>query len=114
MVTQERLSELLHEGEVVVTFTKQDGSTRVMRATQNGHLIPAEKHPTSTTTTKGPAHTLRVFDCDIQEWRSFRYESVTAVDVSRLPQIDPLTATIAVLLFVAGWVEVYMTVWGRS
>ena len=34
-MTKEQLVESLNEGEVVVTFTKKDGSERVMRCTKS-------------------------------------------------------------------------------
>jgi hypothetical protein len=67
----------LAEGCTVV-FTKQDGTERKMRCTLNPASIPQESQPKTdgeeATSTPGP--TIRVFDLDKQQWRSFRWESV--------------------------------------
>lgn len=72
---------LLHDSNIknlCITFTKSDGSAREMRCTLVESTIPTDKipkntdRPTSTTTQ-------RVFDVDKQEWRSFKWESITHV-----------------------------------
>ena len=58
-----------------VTFTKQDGTVRVLLATNHNELIPKEHTP------KGVAPVneaiVRTFDIENQAWRSFRIDSVT-------------------------------------
>lgn len=74
----ELLKNQLSAGVIFVTFTKSNGDERVMRCTTNEFEIPLEKLPKGT----GPKHTdevQRVFDLDVQEWRSFRWDSVTLV-----------------------------------
>lgn len=61
-----------------VTFTKKDGTTRIMRCTRNPNLIPVEFHPKTESTDSGSS--VRVFDLDKQEWRSFIAENVTHID----------------------------------
>lgn len=61
-----------------ITFTKKDGSTRIMRCTRNISLIPKEFHPKEGVNDSGTS--IRVFDLDKQEWRSFIAESVTHID----------------------------------
>lgn len=61
-----------------ITFTKKDGSTRIMRCTRNMHLVPEEFHPKESVTDSGTS--IRVFDLDKQEWRSFIAENVTHID----------------------------------
>ena len=68
-----------------VTFTKQDGTERVMNCTLKPELLPvvevkplAEgKQPRKESTT-----TMRVFDLEKKEWRSFTTQSVTRVEFS--------------------------------
>lgn len=70
--------EVLKTGVAVVTFTKKNGETRVMRCTQNMDRVPTDKHPMGT----GTPYTnnqVRVFDLDKEEWRSFLRDSVTEV-----------------------------------
>ena len=77
---------LLHDENlksgVRVTFTKKDGSERKMQCTLIENKIPTDKRPKGTnesenTSTTGSA--VRVFDTEKQEWRSFRWDSVTKV-----------------------------------
>jgi hypothetical protein len=65
-----------------VTFTKKDGTERAMRCTLAESRIPADKVPKgseeATSQTTGSA--VRVFDTEVNEWRSFRWDSVTKVE----------------------------------
>jgi hypothetical protein len=87
---------LLQNSEVTVTFTKADGTDRDMLCTLDHSRIPVSiAKPVSTTSPvdgivresrkprKEPdPHSIRVFDVEKQEWRSFRFErlkKVTAV-----------------------------------
>ena len=87
---------LLQNSEVTVTFTKADGTDRDMLCTLDHSRIPVSvAKPVSTTAavdgivreSKKPKkepdpHSIRVFDLEKQEWRSFRFErlkKVTAV-----------------------------------
>lgn len=78
---------LLHDENiksgVCVTFTKKDGSERKMHCTLCENRIPTDKLPkggseSENSSTSGSA--VRVFDTDIGEWRSFRWDSVTKVE----------------------------------
>ena len=64
-----------------VVFTKKDGSQREMHCTLAEGRIPEDKQPKqkeeATSQTAGSA--VRVFDLDLQEWRSFRWDSVIKV-----------------------------------
>ena len=79
------LKGALHDGKstVCVTFTKKDGTEREMHCTLSESLIPADKQPVAKETdspTSGSA--VRVFDTTIQEWRSFRWDSIKSVTLS--------------------------------
>lgn len=58
-----------------IIFIKKDGSRRSMRCTQNLAIIPQEKHPKGIGT-GSTADLKKVFDLDIQEWRSFKVDTV--------------------------------------
>ncbi len=75
---QEALKEFLQAGPVVVTFTKVDGTERTMRCTTNIDLIPEEKRPKEGIVYSDEIEptTVRVFELDLQQWRSFRKDSV--------------------------------------
>lgn len=80
---------LLRNGEITVTFVKSDGALREMRCTLNFELIPNEYH-TKVTAMPDPIPNLNkvknrsdetqtVFDLDINQWRSFKYERVKKI-----------------------------------
>lgn len=74
------LKGLLHETELTVTFFKTNGEQRTMRCTLEESKIPADKQPKGTSTKKVSDATLSVFDLDVSDWRSFRYESIKEFD----------------------------------
>ena len=84
---------LLQNSEVTVTFTKADGTDRDMLCTLDHSRIPVSVAKTISTTApvdgivresrkprKEPdPHSIRVFDLEKQEWRSFRFERLRKV-----------------------------------
>lgn len=70
---------------VTVTFTKVDGSVRVMNCTLKPELLPVVevkplqegKQPRKESTTS-----IRVYDLEKSEWRSFTTKNVTRVEFS--------------------------------
>ena len=72
------LQSHLQMGPVKVTFTKKDGSERMMNCTlQEGVVVPHEK--TTERTKEQNADILAVWDIDKSAWRSFRLDSVSAI-----------------------------------
>jgi hypothetical protein len=68
----------LEESIVEVTFTKKDGTERVMNCTLMEDYLPE-------TTGVGRAASfdaVSVYDVDKEDWRSFRWDSVKAVKIS--------------------------------
>lgn len=73
------LKEVLQVNPVTVTFTKKDGTERVMKCTLQPELLPVVetkpivegKEPRKESTTS-----MRVFDLEKKEWRSFTIRSV--------------------------------------
>lgn len=93
---REWIRGLLHSGEITVTFVKADGTEREMLCTLNGHKIPVSvAKPVNLTTGTTPVdgivreskkprkepdpHSIRVFDLEKQEWRSFRFDRLRKV-----------------------------------
>ena len=75
----EYLRGYLSESTITVTFTKKDGTSRVMKCTKQSDLIPAEMQPKGTgSTPTGDA--VSVFDLDKQEWRSFNTSNITHIE----------------------------------
>lgn len=66
-----------------ITFMKKDGTQRVMKCTRNPAQIPEDQHPKDgiSIETNG---TIRVFDLDKNEWRSFIVENVKRIEYSIL------------------------------
>ena len=72
------LAGILEQSVVEITFTKKDGTERVMNCTLLEDYLP------ETTGAGRPAGSdaLAVFDVDADGWRSFRWDSVKAVKLS--------------------------------
>jgi len=74
----ELLNEL-NDGILEVTFTKRDGTKRVMNATLMEELITVQ--PNGNGTAYENDEVIRCFDTDIEQWRSFRVDSVIETKV---------------------------------
>jgi hypothetical protein len=64
-----------------VEFIKLDGTVRTMNCTLNMSLIPEDAWPigADTESLDTVLTVMRVFDTDIEEWRSFRIDNVSKV-----------------------------------
>ena len=65
-------------GIIEVTFTKKDGTERVLKGTLKEEYIPTEHRPKKNSDRKPNPETMAVWDMDKNAWRSFRLESVTS------------------------------------
>jgi hypothetical protein len=83
------LARMLSLGSVTVTFTKVDGTERIMECTIAPHLIPEDNRPirSGELLTEVPTESdqMRVFDLNVGDWRSFRVSSVKEVTLVREP-----------------------------
>ena len=86
MVTQintkegrEWVCETLQTEKLTVFFTKKDGTERKMICTLAENKIPSEKMPKNSGKSKSD-DALAVFDIEKNEWRSFRWDSVTKIE----------------------------------
>ena len=75
------LRELLINNECEVTFTKVDGTKRVMPCTLDPSRLPAAKVTESKKEKAVNDHVLSVFCTDKKEWRSFRVLNVEEVKI---------------------------------
>ena len=84
------LKSHLKFGPVTVTFTKKDGTERVMECTTSPLLVPQE--PVHETNTDNPIDfpapkkekkvnedVMPVFDLESKHWKSFRWDSIKQV-----------------------------------
>ena len=76
-MTYEQIVNALRLGVVNLSFTKvKDGAVREMRATLVSDQIPEDKRPKTDKAPNNEEVACRVFDLDVNEWRSFRYDSL--------------------------------------
>lgn len=88
-IIRDWVRSLLQQSPVTVTFVKADGTVRDMQCTLNWDLIPADKHPgqppvdgivkESKQRKEPDPHSLRVFDIEKKEWRSFRFDRLQKI-----------------------------------
>ena len=76
------------KGYLQVTFVKADGSLRKLRGTMNLELMPQEWRDRRYQHNNGRFYSTSttIFDLDIEEWRSFRNNSI--VEIRILKGID--------------------------
>ena len=71
---------MLRDRELKITFTKKDGTERVMRCTLDPNKLPVQESTETNANRKVSTETMAVFDLDVQGWRSFTKKSVKCVD----------------------------------
>jgi len=75
----ENVVNTLRDGIVKLSFVKvKDGQVRNMRATLSEKFIPDAQKPT--TEVKKNEETVRVYDLDVEGWRSFRINTLQTFD----------------------------------
>tara|TARA_B100001093_G_scaffold132608_1_gene125359 strand:+ start:10902 stop:11174 length:273 start_codon:yes stop_codon:yes gene_type:complete len=72
----EKLKTLLGAYVLEVEFIKQNGDTRKMSCTTKSDKIPETHQPKTENVTTLNEGVLRVFDVEVEGWRSFRVDSV--------------------------------------
>jgi hypothetical protein len=77
-VTRDGVRNILKSREVVLTFVKVDGGVREMRCTLDEQVIPEY---ISKNTRKKNDDICSVWDLDAGAWRSFRWDSLTKIEV---------------------------------
>ena len=76
------LLEILHKSPdpVFVTFTKSDGSERVMKCTLNDKYVVPYERKTDAEKKPRDGDIIPVWDLDNTAWRSFKLSTVTTVE----------------------------------
>jgi len=77
---QTDLIDRLKNGVVEITFTKKDGTTRVMPCTLQESVIPTSTSEKTSTKTKS-ADVCTVWALDVNDWRAFRWDSFQRFEV---------------------------------
>ena len=73
------LKSMLKIGPATVTFIKKDGTERVMNCTLQAEQLPVVELKEDSKPRKESTTSLRVFDLEKTEWRSFTLKSVTRI-----------------------------------
>lgn len=77
------LKDILSVTEATVTFTKVDGTERVMKCTLEAEKLPVVELKEDAKPRKQSDSTkaLRVFDLDKKEWRSFTVKNIKRIEL---------------------------------
>lgn len=75
------LKGMLNIGPVTVTFTKKDGTERVMNCTLESAELPTQVVTEDKKERKKSEDTLAVYDLDAKAWRSFVIKSVKRIQL---------------------------------
>jgi hypothetical protein len=74
------IKDMMHFGPIRVHFQKKDGSIRIMNCTlEESVVVPHEK--TTDRVKEQNDEVCPVWDIDKGAWRSFRYDSVTKIEI---------------------------------
>jgi hypothetical protein len=79
------LKTLLEEQTVEITFTKKDGTERIMKCTLKDDALPVVQNDfgdEDSTVRQKSKDALAVWDIESQGWRSFRWDSIKSVKFS--------------------------------
>lgn len=86
MISKETYKDILQESICLITFTKKDGTERIMRCTLREDLLPIlggvivlHKEPKTISENQ-----VRVYDLDAKGWRSFLLETVTSCQIQHI------------------------------
>ena len=84
-IIRDWIKSLLQKQPITVTFTKADGTDREMLCTLRPEDLPLVSMPIdgivkeSKQRKKPDEHSLRVFDLEKKEWRSFRFDRLKKI-----------------------------------
>jgi hypothetical protein len=86
------LKDILSVTEATITFTKVDGSERVMKCTLEATKLPPVviKEDAKPRKESDSTKALRVFDLEKNEWRAFTIKNIKRIELSLGESNDPL------------------------
>jgi hypothetical protein len=79
IINKDTLRKELKEGVKTITFTKTDGTQRVLKCTLQEFVLPQVDATKLVTAKKQNDEALAVWDIENAGWRSFRYDSIISV-----------------------------------
>lgn len=77
---KEDIISYLQSGLCEITFTKKDGTERTLVGTLLSDLIPLDHHPKGNDRVHS-TDVQPVYEVDLGQWRSFRWDSVVSYSV---------------------------------
>ena len=77
---KEEIWNKLNDGTIQVIFTKKDGTPRVMKCTLQEDYLPEVDGVIVIDKDRWKKDALAVFDIEKNDWRSFRWDSVTKIE----------------------------------
>lgn len=78
--TKADLAQLLRDNNAEITFTKKDGSQRIMKCTlKEGVIVPYEKKTDREVVAKD--HLIAVWDLEADAWRSITIDTIEKVEI---------------------------------
>jgi len=80
-VGREGVRNMLRNSVLDITFTKTDGSIRVMSCTLDEQFIPTTDNKENTRTKTPNPDVCVVWDMENQAWRSFRWDSLNKIGI---------------------------------
>lgn len=80
IMNKNELKSILVEEVAVVTFTKVDGSERILKCTLDPSYLPVVEIKENSTKKDNP-DVLSVWDIENSGWRSFKLSSVKSIEV---------------------------------
>ena len=80
-VGREGVRNMLRNSVLDITFTKTNGSIRVMSCTLDEQFIPAADNTENSRTKTPNPDVCVVWDMENQAWRSFRWDSLTKIGI---------------------------------
>jgi len=81
-MNKDEVKKMLAEGVATVTFTKKDGTKRVMKATLDPKNLPAIEARVNAAPRKENPEVVAVYDMEKSAWRSFRIDSVNSIETA--------------------------------
>lgn len=78
-MNREKILEMLSSGQCEVKFRKVDGTERTMHCTRDPYYFGDDDYEKKIKI-KENENIVRVYDLDLQAWRSFRVSSVISIE----------------------------------
>ncbi len=82
IMNKSELKKVMKQFITTVTFTKADGTERVLRGTLDPELLPVNEEWDGISDARQNDEVLAVWDLEKGAWRSFRLDSIKQISVS--------------------------------